>query len=133
MAWCEENLSLSPALLVEEIAVGLPAGAGGGFGHRQAGPPLQGLPLCDFLHSWSRARWGVRQGGVDRGRGRSALHRDLVRRMVCAHAMAEATCGTIRLKLLSCELARAIQIRALLGLSLRQRMASGRHTPRETA
>ena len=71
MAWCEQNrvdfvFGLARnARLVEEIAVELPAGRGGGDRDRQARPPLQGLPLRDARQLVAPAP-GDRQGGMDR-------------------------------------------------------------------
>ena len=82
MAWCEENrvdfvFGLARnARLVEEIAVELPQAEAEAVRDRQAGAPLQGLPLCDARQLVAPAP-GDRQGGMDRGRGQSALHRHL--------------------------------------------------------
>jgi Transposase DDE domain group 1 len=82
MAWCEESrvdfvFGLARnARLVEEIAVELLQALGGGGLDRQARPPLQGFPLCHARQLVAPAP-GDRQGGMDPGRGQSALHRDL--------------------------------------------------------
>jgi len=79
MAWCE-MLRLRAR---SQCAAGrrdqrrTPAGRGGGVRDRQARSPLQGLPLCDARQLVAPAP-GRRQGGMDKRRGQSALHRHLV-------------------------------------------------------
>ena len=80
MAWCEMNrvdflFGLARnGRLVEEIAVELLQAEAEASA---AGAPLQGLPLFDARQLVAPAA-GRRQGGMDGGRGQSALHRDLV-------------------------------------------------------
>jgi Transposase DDE domain group 1 len=74
MAWCEANrvdyvfgLARNPRLTAEiatEMAAAQAVAA-------RTGPPLQGLPLVHLGQVEPRHR----QGGVDRGRGQSTLHR----------------------------------------------------------
>ena len=82
MVWCEANrvdyvFGLARnARLTSEIATEMAAARAAAETNRQAGPPLQGLPL---VHPGQLEPHPARhrQGRMDRGRGQSALYRHL--------------------------------------------------------
>ena len=82
MAWCEENridfvFGLAQCTARRGDLRRTRQRRGRVAAHRPTGPPLQGLPLFDARQLVAPAP-GDRQGGMDPGRGQSALHRDFL-------------------------------------------------------